>query len=158
MTPSALYTSAIVPAAALLWRQDSPQARVMLLAIAGQESAWSTRIQIPGGAARSLWQAEKNGAVLNVLTSDATKSLLADVCAALDVPANLDTLFEAIAWNDTLACCLARLQLWSSPIPMPALGDEVGALAMYHSIWRPGAYAPERWPAVYEAALAVVSP
>jgi hypothetical protein len=117
MTPTALYTSAIVPALALLPpSMGSEEAQVVLLAIAGQESDWSQRLQQPVPWARSYWQMEKTGAVVEVLTNPATVSHLTAVCAALDVPVNLDTLYEAIAWHDVLATALARLALWASPL------------------------------------------
>ena len=58
MNPKDLLQGAVDPALALLARltgiQSDARARVLVLAIAGQESAWMYRRQV-GGPARSFW-------------------------------------------------------------------------------------------------------
>jgi len=68
MTPKQLLLNAIDPALALLEPlgvKSDARARLMLMAIAGQESAWEHRRQI-GGPARSFWQFEGGGDVAEV--------------------------------------------------------------------------------------------
>ncbi len=131
----------------------SDQARVMLLAIAGQESDWQHRLQI-GGPARGYWQFEKMGGVAEVI--QVTPVQLKAVCGTLDIPFDRDTLFEAKAWNDILACTMARLLLWQDRAPLPALGDEEAAWNYYLRNWRPGAPSRSRWATVYPQSLAFV--
>ena len=155
MTPLAFHNAIIVPAARLLPDHDSPEARCLLLAIAGQESGWQFRVQLPEGWARSFWQCEKNGAVVAVLTSEPTRDKIVQICTALCIPPGLDTVFEAIAWNDALAYCLARLNLLLDPAPLPAIGERDAAWETYRRVWRPGKPAPDRWEAAYETAVQV---
>lgn len=158
MTPQAFLASIITPRAGLLPQHDMPEARCLLLAIAGQESAWLHRLQEPVPFARGFWQCEKHGAVIAVLTSEATRETIGGVCDALSISRGLDTVFEAIAWNDTLAYCIARLTLVLDPTPLPAIGDEQAAWATYTRVWRPGHPRLETWPERYGASAALFGP
>ena len=131
------------------------KARVLVMAIAGQEGDWQYRRQI-GGPARSYWQFEMGGGVAGLL--HVTSSKLKAVCAALDVPFYGPDIFEAMAWNDTLACCMARLLLWSDYRPLPFLGDQPGGWQYYVQNWRPGMPHPDRWPKCYGTAMSFVKP
>ena len=156
MTPKSLLTDAVDPALALLAGQrvkSDARARVLVLAIAGQESAWSARRQI-GGPARSFWQFEEGGGVAGVFRV-APLSLKA-VCDSLYIPFDQSTVFEAMAWNDVLAAAMARLLLWSDAADLPAVGDVNGAWAYYQRNWRPGAPHPDLWPARYGTAMGLV--
>lgn len=157
MNASALLLTAIDPALALLATvaglAPSPEARLMMLAIAGQESAWVHRRQI-GGPARSFWQFEQGGGVAGVFRTCPEK--IRAVCGELQVPADTATVFEAMAWHDVLAAAMARLLLWSDAKPLPAIGDVSGGWATYQRTWRPGAPHPETWPARYGAAMGLV--
>ncbi len=157
MTPDAFLKTIVNPTlermAVLTGIATSDQARVMLLATAGQESAWQHRLQI-GGPARGFWQFEKMGGVAEVI--QVTPVQLKAVCGALDIPFDRDTLYEAMAWNDTLACAMARLLLWQDSAPLPALGDEGGGYDFYIRNWRPGAPSRSRWAIVYPQSLAFV--
>lgn len=143
----------------------SPQASVLTMACAGQESSWRNRRQIGIGqyhpqtvGARSYWQFESTwgGPVaLNDVMQKTPRQLFA-ICAYLEVPVDELSLYEAIAWNDTLACAMARLLLWTDPKPLPAIGDKDGSWAYYQRNWRPGAPHPQAWPANYDAAVAAV--
>lgn len=128
-------------------------ARVLLLAIAGQESNWSHREQI-GGPARSYWQMEVE-AVQEVMTRT---TFMPDVCALLDVPAEYHVVYHAIAYQDVLAAWCARALLWLDPAPLPAVGDVQGAWDYYQRNWRPGKPGPDRWPSVYAQAAAALEP
>lgn len=129
------------------------RARVLVMAIAGQEGDWQFRRQI-GGPARSFWQFEQGGGVAGLLAVLPGK--LKAVCAALDIPSNSRDIFEAMAWNDTLACCMARLLLWSDPRPLPDVGAEQAAWRYYLDDWRPGMPHPEKWPKCYGTAMALI--
>ncbi len=118
------------------------KARVLVMAIAGQESGWQFRRQI-GGPARSFWQFEQGGGVAGLL--QVTSSKLQAVCAALDIPFNSADIFQAMAWNDTLACCMARLLLWSDPRPLPPAGVPDLGWTYYLHNWRPGMPHPDSW-------------
>ena len=130
-------------------------ARVGLLAIAGQEAGWKQRRQV-GGPARSYWQFESGGGVAGVMTKPSTGAMLAKVCAALDIPFDRPTIFEAMAWNDCLAVVMARLLLYSDPAPLPAIGEQDLMWNYYRRNWRPGKPHLEAWPAYYGAAVAAV--
>jgi hypothetical protein len=134
---------------------NTPAARCLLLAIAGQESGWSQRIQQPGGQARGYWQCEKNGGVLAALEGHDTRDELVRFCQAIDVPPGLDEVYEAIAWNDTLAYLVARLNLLLDPPPLPAIGDITASWATYLRVWKPGKPDESRWMGVYPQCAAL---
>src|SRR5262249_22147474 len=67
------------------------------------------------------------------------------VCKLLDIPFEVHALFEALAWNDSLACTMARLLLWKDPQPLPAITDAEGRYQYYLRNWRPGAPDRTRW-------------
>ena len=157
MTPDKFFTTIIDPTLQLLATTialpASAEARVLLLTIAGQESEWRWRRQ-NGGPARGFWQFEKYGGAAEVL--EKTPSSLRTICDALDIPCEISTLFEAIAWNDVLACTMARLLLWQDASPLPALGDKRATWNYYLRNWRPGAPRPKTWDGYYDRALAAV--
>lgn len=152
MTPRDCNREVLTPALRLLpQRMDTPSARVMLIAIALQESALRHRVQLPlrpgmpPGPARGLWQFERGGGVVGVLGHRASSRLAADVCAARGVDrTNSTKVWEALANDDILAACFARLLLWTDPGPMPT--TEQAGWAKYVGVWRPGKPHPERWP------------
>lgn len=135
-------------------RMTSPSASVMLLAIGLQESRFQYREQV-GGPARGYWQFERGGLV-GLFTHPATRESAASVCRALNVNASAWSVYDALAENDMLACCMARLLLWSDPLPLPAPGDAKQAWALYLRTWRPGKPRPESWAACHQQALAAV--
>jgi hypothetical protein len=141
------------------------KAKVMLMAIAGQESYWSERRQVGIGqyhpqsvGARGWWQFESTwgGPVaMNDVLQSASKQIGA-VCTALVIPTDERTVYEACAWNDVLSTALARLLLWLDPAPLPDLGQRDTAWDYYQRNWKPGAPHPEVWPNRYGTALALV--
>jgi hypothetical protein len=159
MTPKELLVSAIDPAHALLEHlsgvKSDDRARVLSLAIAGQESAWQHRLQI-GGPARSFWQFEKGGGVTGVLRHPASRDKIKAVCAALGVPCDVATVYREMADDDVLAACMARLLLYTDPAALPAVGDEAAGWAYYLRNWRPGKPHPETWPARYATAKGLI--
>lgn len=160
MEPRVLYYSVVRSMQDLeVWTgiKSDDKALVMLMAIAGQESAWAHRRQI-GGPARSYWQFEQGGGVAGVLRHPATKGAINAVCTKIDIPCDTATVYEAMAWNDTLAACMARLLLFSDPWPLPALGERDAAWRYYLDCWRPGMPHPQSWPARYAVAMDLAGP
>jgi len=141
---------------------DSPAARVQLLAIGMQESGFAARQQA-GGPARSYWQFEQGGGIHGVLTHPASKPYARGVCSLRAVAPVESDVYAAFLADDRLACAFARLLLWTDPEPLPQLGDEQDAWALYHRTWRPGAFdrgdaarqaeVMARWHLSYSAAL-----
>jgi hypothetical protein len=138
---------------------DSPQARVLLIAIALQESRLTHRDQIvkgkkPGvkGPALGLWQFELGGGVKGVLSHPASalhaKSL---------VPSGTNRdVWLALETDDVLAARLARLLLWTDPRPLPVRGDAAAGWNYYIRNWRPGKPHPQTWGAFWREAEALV--
>jgi hypothetical protein len=154
MKPDNFFRYVLDPAlsfnAPLIGVPASDRATVLLMAIAGQESAWEWRRQ-RGGPARSYWQFERWGGVAEVMQKCTLK--LQAVTQALDIQYQPDVIFEAMTWNDTLAAAMARLLLWQDAAPLPAIGAVDAAWAYYQRNWRPGAPHPKEWPQNYATAL-----
>ncbi len=147
-----LHRIAIKPAYSLLGaRFDSPAADVMMMAIARQESGLTARIQRPNGPARSFWQFERAGGVRGVMMHPATRPYMEKLCATLVYPFNEHELHNAMAHNDVLAACMARLLLFSDPRPIP-LTQPAGWL-YYLQNWRPGKPHPDTWPSCWLGAM-----
>jgi len=152
MTPSLFIELALTPALRLLPPEmDSAAARAMIVAVSLQESRIKHRRQI-GGPARGYAQFEKGGGVLGVLTHPASKDHAREVCAALDYEPTTDAVYVAIEHNDILACCFARLLLWTHPEPLPGQNEADAAWDYYESVWRPGKPHPETWLAFWHQA------
>lgn len=153
----ALLRDAVEPALdalAKLGVESDDRARVMLLAIAGQESDWTDRRQRGGGPARGLWQFERGGGVLGVLTHARTFQAAARFCQDRGVQPVASEVWAALERDDVLAAGVARLLLWSDPLPLPE--EERAAWECYLRLWRPGRPRPERWPACWRAAREAV--
>jgi len=133
-------------------KMDTPEARVMLLAIGLQESRFNHRAQIRGPA-KSFWQFEKGGGVKGVLSHYASAPHAHDALLTLNYTLSSAEAYEAIEHNDTLACVFARLLLWTLPSPLPTTSEE--GWAQYIDAWRPGKPKAETWPAFYAQASAL---
>lgn len=157
MTLTEVQRLAIEPALLLLpARMESAEAIVMLLAIGLQESRFEHRRQIKGPA-RSFWQAEKGGGMVHgVLRHPSTRKHALAACDARGVQPVDEAIYLAIEHDDVLAAALARLLLFTDPLPLPKLGDAAGAWDYYLRTWRPGKPHRHTWDALYEQALAVV--
>lgn len=148
MTLDQIINAGINPALYLLPSEmDSKAARVQLLAIGLQESLFEHRRQLVGkppkpvGPANSFWQGERGGGMVQgVRTHHATAKPASALYSARGVAANNQAIWDAIEVDDVLAAGLARLLLWSDPLPMPKVGDEEGAWQLYLRTWRPGAW------------------
>lgn len=134
----------------------SDRARVLVMAIAGQESNWQYRVQI-GGPAHSFWQFEKGGGVVGVLTHPASKNKIAAVCKRLHVICDASTVYTDMIDNDLLACSMARLLLLTDPAALPDVGQEHAAWDYYQRNWRPGMPHPEAWHAKYSASQLAIA-
>ena len=148
----------VIPAALSLLpeRMDTPEAHVLLLAIAGQESGFAHRRQTGLGPARGFWQFEQPG-LRGVLTHTASETYAQQIIEDLLYTGRpYYELHEALEHNDILACAIARLLLWTDAQPLPAIGDSEGAWGYYLRLWRPGKPHPVRWPANYAAAMVMV--
>lgn len=151
-----LTRNAINPALAMLpLRMDTPEARVMLLAIGLQESRFLHRRQI-GGPARGFWQFEQGGGVRGVLTHSASRDEASRMCALRGVAPVTASVYAALEADDVLACAFARLLLWTDAQRLPPFGDAQAAWELYLRTWRPGKPHPRTWPALYAQAAAVV--
>lgn len=140
MTPANLLRLAVNPAHEMLEPlgvKSDARARVLSLAIAGQESVWTHRLQIQGPA-RSFWQFEQGGGVRGVLNHPASTTKIAAICDALSVACTEINVYGAMAYQDVLAAAMARLLLYTDPAPLPAIDDVDTAWSYYCRTWRPG--------------------
>ena len=154
MTPAQCLQHVVVPALALLGaaRYDSPEARVLLLAISGQESGLAHRRQVKGPA-RGLWQFEEGGGVRGVLNHPSTRVAAAALCKAQGVSANPASVYLQLELDDILAAGFARLLLFTLPQRLPELGNVSMGWKQYLDAWRPGKPHIDRWPKCYAAAM-----
>jgi len=144
MTPLEALDTAIDPALAELpARMTSDAARIMLLAIALQESRLTYRRQHGGGPARGLWQFERGG-VVAVLGHAASNTHARNLCAAHRVRPMAVDILEALPEDDILAAGFARLLLWTDHRPLPE--DMDAAWSYYLRNWQPGKPRPAAWP------------
>lgn len=145
-----ILQKAILPAFDILPRgMDTPQARVMLLAIGLQESRFQYRRQI-GGPARGFWQFEEGtrqtrGGVYGVYLHDSSRYWLDRLCASRGVQFLPDVIYRTLDQDDVLAAGVARLMLFTDPRRLPATDDVDGAWDLYLRTWRPGKPRPEAW-------------
>jgi hypothetical protein len=143
----------VLPASASLLpeKMDRPEARAMLLAIGLQESRFQYRKQIRGPA-RGFWQFEEHGGVRGVLNHAVTKPLIKGVLDQLQYSHLIDTSYEAIAHNDVLAACYARLLLWTHRDTLPGPAECDRAWSYYTDTWRPGKPHRSTWDAFFAQA------
>lgn len=134
-------------------RMESDEAKIMLIAIGLQESRFQYRTQI-GGPARGFWQFEELGGVKGVMSHPNTAPHAEIVCSRLQYPYHVEMIYSAIAHNDILACCFARLLLWSHPHALPVTGSD--AWDYYIETWRPGKPHEETWGDYYDRAHLIV--
>lgn len=163
MVTAAEFNTAILAPALVRFHQHLPSipvpraAQVMLLAIAGQESAWKYHLQqSAGSAAHGYWQFERMGGVNGVLTHPKVGPIAAALCKDVYVQPSATAVwgFLATAAGDYLATAFARLLLWTDPAPLPTTQGD--GWSCYTGLWRPGKPRPHDWPANYQAAAAAV--
>lgn len=155
MNSDFIIAHAINPALAMLPGMDSPTARVIMLAIAFQESGLQHRRQ-RRGPARGYWQFEHGGGVRGVLNHSSSRPHIRSVLEQLDYKAtsNPATCYAAIEHNDILAAAFARLLMWTDPQPLPT--DESGSWDLYMRTWRPGKPHISAWASNYQKALEAI--
>ncbi len=152
---------------------DTPEARVLLLAIGLQESLLFHRRQLVGkpprpvGPAKGLWQFELGGGCAGVVRHAASRYWMARVCHERGCAFDPRSLWDALEHDDVLAATAARLLLFTDPQRLPAFGDEEGAWQLYLRVWRPGAWARgtpserqslrRKWADYYAAAVNAVA-
>jgi len=156
----------VTPALALLpKRMDSPEARVMLTAIAQQESGLRHRWQVLDGGgkgpARGLLQFERGtrasrGGVWGVYLHSASAELLRELCRARDCRFDPADIWAQIERDDVLAAGIARLLLWTDPKPLPPVTDAQDGWDYYINTWRPGKPHRHTWDACHAKAVAAV--
>lgn len=152
----------INPAYALLpstW--DTPSARIIQLAIGLQESKLCDRCQVLQGGGRGpahgLWQMERAGGVLGVLTHPASRKYAPLVCSARGVSPDSAAVWDAIERDDVLAAAFARLLMFTDPFALPGPDDVQGSWRMYAiRLWRPGKPKPDTWVANHDRARSFV--
>jgi hypothetical protein len=152
MTPYLFHLRCVEPGLALLPKyMDRPEARVMLVAIAGQESDWTYRKQLGQGTALGYLQFERIG-LQGVMQKEPNYSRA--LLDTNDIPIQLA--FAALQYHDPVACAFGRLLLLTDPAPLPAIGEEQVAWEYYLRLWRPGKPRPDVWPGNYRMALRTV--
>lgn len=153
------FEAAVNPAFEMLDEKlDTPEARVLMFAIAMQESKLIYRRQIRGPA-RGLWQFEEGtrasrGGVWGVYLHPTSKRPLENFCEELGIECDPEIIYETLEYNDILAAGVARLLLVTDPRPLPEIGDQDAAWQYYVRNWRPGKPHPDAWEENYEAAEA----
>jgi hypothetical protein len=160
MTAAEFNMRVLLPAIAAFPFADSPEARVLSMAIAGQESGWTYRVQQGDGPGHSFFQFEhgtpaSRGGVTGLVMHPVAAPILRQFCSDWEILFDIGEIYKAIVFCDPLAYCCTRLLLWTDPAPLPVLGDQAGAWGQYLSLWRPGKPKPESWPARYAAALGI---
>ncbi len=123
---------------------NSREASAMLLAIGLQESKFEYRRQIRGPAL-SFWQAESGGGFRGLLSIHETRKIAREVLAVMAYGEPDPGDFQAIEDNDILACCGARLLLWTVPQALPSEGNADEGWTQYMLSWRPGRPHRQTW-------------
>jgi len=156
----------VIPAAYSLLpaQMNTPAATAMLLAVGLQESRFQHRQQI-GGPAHGLWQFERGGGIIGVLTHAASKphveralrALLYERVPDLPLPQRAAACYALVVDNDVLAAVFARLLLWTVPGRLPLRHESAYAWRIYaDDALRPGRPHPETWNGFYAQAWAMV--
>ena len=144
-------------------RMNTPEARAMLFATGLQESNFNARRQggrgtRPGhGPARSFWQFEQGGGVVEVLTSPDTASFIQPICRMFLYEPTPAIVHAAMEHHDVLAACMARLLLYRDPRPLPSRNQSDLGWSVYVQNWRPGKPHPEKWPTYFTQAWQIVT-
>lgn len=156
MTLDEIIQDAYRPALGLIGVADTPQARVMMLAIGLQESRFTHRRQMGNGPATGFWQFERGGGVKGVLQHAASKAKAAALCKARGIDSEPMAAWAALETDDVLAAGFARLLLLTDPRALPEINEREDAYLYYIRNWRPGRPHPESWPKNYAKAIDAV--
>lgn len=125
-------------------RYNSPAAIKLLTMIAAHESHFEHRVQIGGGPALSYYQIERE------TLDDLYTSYLSFRPSAQDMLDGFmlgDDRYAELRDNDRYATCVARLQLWRKPEPLPSFEDDEGLADYAKEHWntQEGAATPEKY-------------
>lgn len=131
---------------------NTPEARAMLFAVGMQESRFEYRFQI-GGPARGFWQFEEAG-INGVRNHPGTQYHVKKLCS--DLVIDQDDCYEAVAFNDVLAVCFARLLLWTLPGILPKMDEYPKGWEQYIAAWRPGRPRIDTWKSYFNTAWVTV--
>ncbi len=145
MTLDEIIDQAYLPAIAIIDVRDTPQARVMMLAIGLQESRFTHRRQMGNGPATGFWQFESGGGVRGVLNHQASKYKAHELCEARGVDPVTQKVWAQLEADDVLAAGFARLLLLTDPRALPDVTNSVGAWDCYTRNWRPGKPHIDTW-------------
>ncbi|UXY51647.1 hypothetical protein [Pseudomonas tohonis] len=157
MTLDSLCRLVIEPALALLPDEmNSPEAQLMLLAIALQESGLEKRPLAEGGP-HSYWRSGSPDEMVHfVLRCPVTRDLAVTVCDARQVPPVDERVRAALEHDDVLAAAFARLLLWTDPALLPRIDEVDAGHDLYMRTWRTPDPRPELWPEHHARAAQVV--
>lgn len=157
---------ALLPAA-----MNTLPAQVLLLTIGLQESRFEHRRQLlsrtvegvkrllPIGAAAGFWMFEEGdkisrAGVYGVMNHEATKAHMRRICAHFGIDFTPKAVWKALETNDVLACCAARLLMYTDAVKLPVVTDVQGGWDMYAKrVWRPGKPHRETWDAYHAQAV-----
>lgn len=163
MTPDGFYADLLNPTldeiaefAPMMTRNRA--LRVLMTSIAGQESNWEHRVQIPSGMAHSLFQIEEATIPL-IIANPASKELFTVGMDHFQIQdRSAPALFDLMAdeAGDKVSVLFARLLLWCNPKPIPYEDEEQALFKYYRETWRPKHAVWARWPVVYGQAMMVV--
>jgi len=163
MTPEEFYTRVLTPGLSKIARfaPEMPRNRgveVLMTSIAGTESDWADRVQIPSGMAHGLFQMQLN-TIEEIMVNPASRAIFE--LGMDDFGINTRTaehLFEIIAHpaGDVMAVFLARLDLWCNPNTIPFADEEALLFAYYRDTWRPLRADARRFSWAYGQALSIV--
>ena len=151
MKPATLLRLIIRPTLSELTRYDTkpgltnPEAELLMVAIAIQESGIRYRRQI-NGPARSFWQIEPPTYHDTLLRYTPLQVFADNIDLGMSTP--IDASY-ALRYNDALGCACARGILRLNPKPLPAIGDEAEAWKYYLENWHPGKPRPDEWALSY---------
>lgn len=152
-----LLHTVILPSLSMLpSRMTSDKAIAMLLATQKQEDPDQRRRQWPTGPARGLWQFEREGGVAGVLRHTLTRDHAMAVCHELGNAGTVSSVYHRLEHDDLLACCFARLLLWTIPQALPGRDDPEEGWNQYLKAWRPGKPHKHTWAANFKEAWEAV--
>lgn len=135
-------------------KYSAPEAQLMCVATALQETRLQTRVQT-NGPARGFTQTQENS-IADVKNNPASKVLFCKWCDILGIPYDPTRIYGRLTSRDDVDAAMFRLRLWCEPKPIPAIGDMTGAWLAYCDVQRPGKPDLSRWEQVYPQALATL--
>jgi len=162
-----ILSQVINPALAELEHYKIPatdRARVMLLAICGQEAVFVHRRQLvgspprPTGPATGLWQFEQGGGVKGVMEHRASRKIAHTFAMSRVKSLDYRQIWQALEHDDFLAAIFGRLLLWTSPKALPQMefSAEQSAWDEYIFGWRPGKPHRHTWGGHWRTAINTV--